>query len=203
MATSKIEFSRVRDLIDTKDSKFSFTKFLEGSLDNDLDLYVVVEYDPRTPEWMVVSKKIIQLTVIKGLKSLYCEEVDRHDESLDPEAWAIMKANIDELWVKKSDEKQLKSGLKKSDYKATSDETLIRTYEAIIQALAEDIQNSAISPLLRLLNDKQVLTASKLSAHIRENSSRYFKNVSDGDMPYGYNDRSIENAFSKAMKSST
>ena len=199
---TEIKFIKVCEVVDTTDAQYSFRKILEKVLSSEINLYVLEEWAPAIFEWGVVDKDTIKKTYLGERDSFYHERFERYgpDSALSPEDWAVIKGNISNIWLSKDQVTAFKALFKKSESKNSSLETQIQILEVIVKVLSTDIENTALSPLLRTEKDSKKISAKELVKVISEKSSAYFDNAEDGELPRGFGDRLIQDTFSQARK---
>ena len=201
MNIKKLEYIKVADVIDIKDPSNSFREILKRAIERDFKIFVIAELMPGIFEFVPVDSNTIEATFFLEKEHFYSEAFRRYGgEDLDQEDIAIVNGNINTIWIHESDRLRIGRHPKKDESKNSSDQTKIQILEVLVKVLSDEVEGMALSSLLRPEKDKKVLSAISVVDRIRGQASKYFDGATDGELPHGFGERSIQDILSSARK---
>lgn len=203
MEQKRLDYIKVKDVVDISLPGYTFNSILGKLIGSGIKVYVISEFGPGNLEWTEVDDKTIETTYLYGYQSFWNEHSERYGlENIAPDELAIAKGNIQNIWINISDTQNFKKLFKdESKSKTVSDNNQLRILEVIVDVLATELEEKCtVSALLKNSQDSRKLSAAAVIDHIRNNSARYFTDCENGELPYGFKDRSILEVISKARK---
>lgn len=198
-----IPYIRIKDVLNIDEPQFAFKKILEKVLDTNFKIYVMAEWSPGVPDWVEVPFETIKITYIYDKSSFWTEKSERYGgENLDPEEFAIATGNITNTWIKTEDQTAFKNLFHLSQKQKTlSTDTEVRILQVLVDVLATELEEKCTySDFLKTEKDSRKISLTAVADHIQKKSSSYFYDVSDGNLPQGFKDRSIRDTLSAARK---